>query len=129
VRVPTLRSRLVPILGLLLLVACLREQERTVPDELLGTWTTGVPGYADRHLRIGRDEIAFGTGDHAEVLNLLVGIDSRPADEGRTRYTLFYRSLEGVDAELTLTVAPGTPTRLQLDYREAVWTRNGGEEN
>ena len=43
--------------------AFLQDASDTIPDELLGVWTTATPKYADRYFQIARTSLRFGAGE------------------------------------------------------------------
>ena len=53
------------LIGALLLVWRLPMPEKeSIPDELVGAWTTATPSYDDVSFRILRDSLVFRSGDH-----------------------------------------------------------------
>ncbi len=62
---------------------------RKVPDELVGTWRTSAPRYADRSLEIDSVSINFGTGEGTMTTGFIQKVEAVP--EGtRTLYTISY---------------------------------------
>lgn len=64
-------------------------QAPLVPEELVGTWKTSDPGYADRSFEIGITIIDFGTGDGAVNLGFIQKVEAVP-EGSRTLYTISY---------------------------------------
>lgn len=62
---------------------------QNVPDELVGTWRTSDPKYADRSFEIDIVTINFGTGEGTVTTGFIQKVEAVP--EGRrTLYTITY---------------------------------------
>jgi hypothetical protein len=61
----------------------------SVPRELIGTWRTSDPRYADRSFEIGITIIDFGTGDGTVTTGFIQKVEAVP-ETGRTFYTISY---------------------------------------
>ncbi len=96
-----------------------------IPSELVGTWTTDAPGYADRYLEISGRGLSFGTGDGRADWNSLRGARVEPQDD-RTLYVLLYDSVDGAPGELSIAYLPELDA-IRLAHRSAVWTRAGAQ--
>lgn len=78
------------LLGLVALCAgCGRDP---VPGELLGTWSTDAPLYADRNFHVEPDTIRFETGEGATTSHPIEGVSVRPGDGGGALYEIEYGS-------------------------------------
>lgn len=62
---------------------------RNVPNELIGTWRTSDPGYADRSLEIDGYTIDFGTGKGTVTTGFIKKVEAIP-ESGRMLYTISY---------------------------------------
>ena len=81
--------------------------ERTAPDELIGTWVTSTPKYADRFFKINTDTITFGTGEgNVEPYTIKkITIKKGPAETGML-YTIFYKNEEGIKHQFAFYHSP-----------------------
>lgn len=70
----------------LLAAGCHRDRT-TVPQVLLGVWTSGSPGYSDRYIEIRPDTIIFGTGGTNSRRYRILGCERSKTREGLL-YTL-----------------------------------------
>lgn len=61
----------------------------SVPPELIGTWKTTNPLYADRSLEISLESISFVTGGGTEYTGFIDNIESS-SDQEKTLYTISY---------------------------------------
>ena len=107
-----------------LLAACSGRLE-PIPSELVGTWTTDAPDYADRYLQISGTGLSFGTGDGRADWKRLRGARVEPQGDG-TLYVLQYDSVDGAPGELSITYSPELDA-IRLAHRDAVWTRAGAQ--
>ena len=89
--------KVVVVLGfaLVLLVSSCAE-ELTLPENLIGTYTTSVPDYGDRSLELTPDEIVFGLGDAGLVRHDIESV-SREEEGSKLLYTLAYAGEGGTD--------------------------------
>jgi hypothetical protein len=69
-------------------------REVRVPSQLVGTWTTSDPQYANRSLEIGQESITFGTGPGTESTGFVEDVRFSAVD-GKTLYTISYSSPDG----------------------------------
>ncbi len=111
-----------------LLVSCGPETTRTVPDELLGRWTTKAPKYADTFFELQRDAIILGlAGGETEVRS--VARVEKVLQGGQPQFTVYY--LDPSDprrTEIKLAFffeAGGGGVIRWKNQREIAWTRQG----
>jgi len=109
--------------ALLLLGGCGPRLEREAPPELVGRWTTAHPVYADRSLRIEREEVGLGVGVGREELHPLEGVERLEADQAGASFRLHYRDAHGTEESLDLELRFGAPEVLRLPHIDADWTR------
>jgi hypothetical protein len=62
---------------------------RSVPNELIGTWRSSDPRYADRSFEIDNLTINFGTGEGTVTTGFIKKVEAVP-EGGRTLYTISY---------------------------------------
>jgi hypothetical protein len=62
-------------------------KSRDVPDELVGTWRTSDPRYADRSFEISIVTVNFATGEGTVTTGLIQKIEAVP-EGSRTLYTI-----------------------------------------
>ena len=75
------------------LAAC-RPREITIPDGLIGVWTTEAPRYQDRFFDLRPEKVIFGTGNGNSNSNPIVAIETAEED-GHLRYNIDYWGSEG----------------------------------
>ena len=115
------RGRGLPVVfALTAVLACARE---SVPTELIGSWTSDDPRYADRSLAIGTETIAFDSGGGMRTTYRMQGVE-RESDAGTgTLYRLYYDAAGNPEHELRVRVP--NPGQLQIDNHSELWTRAG----
>jgi hypothetical protein len=77
---------------LLSVAAC--SEDVPLPEELIGTYTTNEPRYAERYLDLAPDQIEFGLGEAGVSRHRIKSISLEQQD-GKTLYVLAYAGQEG----------------------------------
>jgi hypothetical protein len=101
------------------LVAALGCGHEPVPTELIGSWTSDDPRYADRSFEIGAETIAFGFGGGLRMAYRARGSDALDG----ALYQLYYDSPGEPERALSLRIA--TPGHLRIENHSELWTRTG----
>jgi hypothetical protein len=116
--------RIVSAMALLAtLAACQAQKENSVPDHLLGVWSTSAPRYADRYIEIRNDMIIFGTGGDAFELHVLAELNE--AREGEAiLYTITHLNHFGQPYTLSFYYEPTSDGIIRFkNQREIAWTK------
>jgi len=116
--------RIVAAMALLAtLAACQAQKENSVPDHLLGVWSTSAPRYADRYIEIRNDMIIFGTGGDAFELHVLAELNE--AREGEAiLYTIAHLNHFGQPYTLSFYYEPTSDGIIRFkNQREIAWTK------
>jgi len=97
---------------------------KTVPESLVGDWTSDHPEYSDRYLRMKSKSIAFGIGGTSFVHYTVVGIEKEQV-EGVDMIILHFRDVAGTKFKRTMVIeTPGA--RMYFESQPAVvWQRYG----
>ncbi len=97
---------------------------KTVPESLVGDWTSDHPEYSDRFLKVTPNSIAFGTGGTSFVRYRILGIEQEQV-EGVNKIILHFRDVAGTKFKRTMVVeSPGA--RMYFVSQPAVtWQRQG----
>ena len=80
---------LTALLMLLVLLGCGPEKTRTIPEELLGTWKTSEPKYADTFIELMRDSIIFGLAEGPPKVHPVLAVE-KSRENGNLLYTILY---------------------------------------
>jgi len=103
------------------LLPLLSKPNKTVPDALVGKWTTTTEAYADRAFEISKSAVLFRTGPGENDFNLhqIKEVRSKDAEAGATAYTFVYS-----DAfEFLFTYEPVNDVIRFANQPEMFWTR------
>jgi hypothetical protein len=73
---------------------CNRSSSDTVPDSLLGVWTTPDPHYADRFLELRPSSVIFGLGEYGETTHPVSSVEWA-SDDGKSLFTVRYEAEDG----------------------------------
>jgi hypothetical protein len=97
---------------------------KTVPESLVGEWTSDHPEYSDRYLTMTSKSITFGTGGTSFVKYTILGIEEEQI-EGVDKIILHFRDVAGTKFKRTMVVeSPGA--RMYFESQPAViWQRVG----
>jgi hypothetical protein len=119
-----LRNALAALSIVICFFGCRSEKDETIPDALIGVWTTSAPGYEDNSLEIGNDEILFGVGHSESSSNHMYKVETvRQADAKTTLITIFYTDEDGKDNASSLyydQTPPGSirfKNQMQIEWR------------
>jgi hypothetical protein len=94
-----------------------------VPRELIGTWKTTDPRYADRYLEIDGHTIDFYTGKGTGTTGFIQKIDA-VSQGSRTLYTIFYVQ-DGQDEQCSFYVALERQDTIYLQNQPGIaWTKD-----
>jgi len=117
------------ILGIILLVSSACEKpETTIPQQILGTWSTSDPPYEGRFMRLAVNQVSFGSSDTAPTNHRVVAVRSDRMDQ-ITCFAIDYLSPDQEIYTLNLKFYRGSD-ELRLANRQApVWTRGGLEKS
>ncbi len=106
---------------LLTLPACDSRSAKSAPRELVGTWASDDPLYADRTLEIQANRIYFGTGG-TEAPEPLTSVRVRWEEAaGHTLYSIEYQSLDGAEFTLPVQFSPSSGELRLANRDKVVW--------
>ncbi len=121
-RVQRLAGTLAVILAVVVVVRLRSGGARTVPDELLGTWTTSAPGYADRALELTPTTLRLHMGA-SPVHDYPIRRVLRRETGASTVFTIEYERDGDRDALSFRFV--GTPhPAIRIEHQSFVWRRD-----
>lgn len=95
---------------------------KTVPESLVGDWTSDHPEYSDRFLTMTSKSITFGIGGTSFIKYTVLGIEEQQVD-GVDMIILHFRDVVGTEFKRTMVVeSPGS--RMYFESQPAViWKR------
>jgi hypothetical protein len=99
--------------------------EKFAPNELVGTWKTSAPKYADRFLKIDTDTITFGIGGgNVEIYTIKKLKMKKALDERSVLYTIYYDGKEGDEYTFGFYYSPERGGTIRLKHqRQIVWEK------
>jgi hypothetical protein len=99
----------------------LSEPNRTVPDELVGRWTTTAEAYADRAFEVSKTSVLFRTGPGENDFNYheIKEVTSEAIEAGAILYTFVYSD----DLEFLFRYEPVRDVIRFANQLEMSWTR------
>ncbi len=98
-----------------------QKEEPSVPDHLIGVWTTTHPAYVDRSMEISSDRLLFETGEGSFTVHRILSVTAAASGE-RTRYVIRY-SHQGKMIEMSLYHRP-PGTIIFKNQPHVVWGRS-----
>lgn len=114
---------LIALLMLLVLLGCGPEKTRTIPEELLGTWKTSAPKYADTFVELTRDTIVFGLAEGPPKVHPVLAVE-KSGENGNLLYTIHYLDEERERYKFSFSYDPaGGGTMQWKNQRGIVWTK------
>jgi hypothetical protein len=121
-------SWLLVAVGLGLLAGCGPESTRTVPDELLGRWTTKADKYADTFFELQRDTLILGLAGGRTEIRPVTKVE-RVVQDGETLFTVFYvdpSDPKRTEFKLAFFFERGPGVVRWKNQKEIAWTRPRG---
>lgn len=117
-----MRYRFIP--AALVLLACLAgcgsDREQTLPDEVLGVWTSSVKGYEDKTLELRKDAILFGAGGSEYNADGIYKVEQSREPDGRTLIKVYFSDQDGNDYDTSLYYDPKDGGSLRFKNRTDV---------
>lgn len=95
---------------------------KTVPQNLVGVWSTDAPKYADRYFELKKDAVTFALGNGKLSTNTILQVTEAP-DKARSFYEISYQTPEGTTQKFAFYYTPPTST-IQIKSQEKMnWTK------
>jgi len=127
---PVIRKMLsIPLLLLLVCLACSRDNPKVLPDKLVGFWTTDEPRYQDRFLELSKVYVFIGVG-RRQVPSVQVVDRFEAVQAGKeTKYTIYSTDLQGTAYQMTFQFSPVNGGEIQLKNQQGiVWKRHAQQD-
>ena len=119
----TARRILIAFALLAIFSGCQSEKDSTVPEYLLGVWTTPHPKYADRYFEIRNDAIIFGHGGENFEVHALTDVD-QTREGGSILYTITHLNHHGQRFTFAFYYDPANNGAVRFkNQRDIVWTK------
>jgi hypothetical protein len=84
---------------------CSRSSSDTVPDSLLGVWTTPDPRYAGRFLDLRPHSVTFGLGEDGQSMYPVSSVEWT-SEQGQSVFTIYYEAEDGSETAMSFYHAP-----------------------
>jgi hypothetical protein len=108
------------------LSGCQAERTASVPEQLHGVWTTEAHGYADTFLEFTSETMVLGTGLYAANSYLVVNLEEGREEKG-SRYTVFYKDIDGEEYQLSFYYDPTNGGVIRFKNQDhLIWAREEG---
>lgn len=95
---------------------------KTVPPQLVGTWTTAHPEYSDRYLVLTSDSITFGTGGTSTVRYSIIGVAVDGNDDNKY-FVVHFRDAGGAKFRREIVLGDSGQKLHFKSQPSVVWTR------
>ncbi|MDH3816963.1 MAG: hypothetical protein OEV48_20950 [Acidobacteriota bacterium] len=97
---------------------------KTVPESLVGEWSSDHPEYSDRYLKMTSKSITFGIGGTSFVKYTVVGIEEEQVD-GVDTIILHFRDVAGTKFKRTMVVEAAGARMYFKSQPAVIWQRDG----
>lgn len=114
---------LVTFVILITLLGCQLENNKTLPDNLVGVWETSEAKYKDRFMEFKKDVVIFGTGDGNQTIHPIRKIKAVRRDE-KNLYTVYYLGQEGGEYSFSFLYDPRGDVITLKNQNEIEWKKN-----
>ncbi|KPJ92542.1 MAG: hypothetical protein AMS18_07180 [Gemmatimonas sp. SG8_17] len=113
---------LLALLALALYMSLAPERSGELPDEVLGTWRTADPRYAETILEIGKTTLVFGTVENSSTSHAIERVEQEDLDLS-VLYTVYYTDEGGLN-ELSFFYIPIDGAIRFKNQRSLAWRRD-----
>ena len=96
--------------------------DKTVPPELVGTWTSTHPDYSDRYLTLTSDSITFGIGGTSTVIYSIIGV-AVEEHHGIQNFVVHFRGVDGTRFRREIVLDEGGTSLHFRSQPGVIWTR------
>jgi len=120
------RARVLVTLAVPFLLFGCHGEELSVPDHLVGIWSTAEPRFAGRYLQFTRDSIVFQTGAEQVNVHRIEKLQEEKGGKGgkTIAYVLIYREADGTNGKLIFSYDPKNQGEIRLKNQKTVsWIR------
>ena len=95
---------------------------KTVPPQLVGTWTTAHPEYSDRYLVLTSASITFGTGGTSTVRYSIIGV-AVDGNDDHNYFVVHFRGAGGAKFRREIVLGDSGQKLHFKSQPSVVWTR------
>ncbi len=113
---------LLALLAVVLYKSLAPQRTEELPDEIVGSWRTTDPRYAETLLDIGRTTLVFGTADSSSTSHTIERVEQEDLELARL-YTVHYRDEGGLNELSFFYIAIDSVIRFR-NQRSLVWRRD-----
>ncbi len=107
-------------------IGCPSAKDTSVPDDLIGVWTTAAPQYEDRFLQFTKDSIIFGTGDTSYDIHAITKIEKVHGGTP-SLYTISYMNSEEQEYRFSFYYGPAHDGVITFKNQENItWKKESG---
>ena len=96
---------------------------KTVPPQLIGTWTSAHPEYSDRYMVLTSDSITFGVGGTSTVIYSIIGVAVEKDQGGNQYFAIHFRGVDGTRFRREIVLDEGGESLHFKSQPGVVWTR------
>jgi len=98
------------------------KDDKFLPDDLVGRWTTSAPEYTDRFLELSEVSVIFGTGKDNIDVNFISSVDKR-VEGGSIIYTIQYHDLNDMDGQVSFYWDPTEEVIRLKNQKRIIWEK------
>ena len=109
---------------ILLVFGCHPKKKVSVPDHLVGIWSTSSPKFAGRFLQFTKDSVIFQSGKEPSDIHAIEKLNHVKRGKNSS-YNLTYKDGEGGKMKLSFTYDSSENGEIRVKHqRNVTWTRS-----
>ena len=108
-----------------IMIGCQYGGTTELPAELMGSWKTSNPKYADRLLSFTDGEIHFGIGNGQVNKYAITKVKASDLGHQSTKYVIHYQNQDGDDLIFTFTYNSAHNGSIMIAHQEGIWRKAG----
>jgi hypothetical protein len=112
------------ILIIVTILICYLKEDESIPDSMIGRWTTSEPRYTDRFFELSKTTVTYGLGGDKKDVCVISSIE-KSVQDNNTLYTINYHNTDGIEFTRSFYHYPGNGGVIKFKNQKGIkWTKN-----
>jgi len=105
------------------IIGCRYGGTTNLPTEIIGSWKTSNPRYADRLLSFTAGEIHFGIGKGLVDKHVITKVKTSELGHQTTKYVIHYQNQDENDLVFSFTYNSSHSGSIMIAHQEGIWRK------
>ncbi len=100
------------------------KEDESIPDSMIGRWTTSEPRYTGRFFELSKTTFTYGLGGDKKDVCVISSIE-KSVQNNDTLYTINYHNTDGIEFTRSFYYYPGNGGVIKFKNQKGIkWTKN-----